>query len=54
MVVMLTETEIAKFFGYTSMEFLQIETMFRENEDDWGKALDAMTVVKDGNPKSND
>ena len=50
-IILFTEEEIAKRLGYTPMEFAQLESIFRENEEDWGASLDAITLPPQTSPK---
>ena len=43
-IVLYTEDEIAKRMGYGPVEWLQLESIAAEDEDDWGTELDALAV----------
>lgn len=51
-VVLFTEEEIVKRLGYTPLEFAQLESIFHENEEDWGASLDAITLPLQTLPKT--
>jgi len=53
-ITLFTEEEIPKRLGYTPLEFAQLESIFHENEDDWGDSLEAMTLPLQTSPKSGD
>lgn len=41
-VVLYTSEEIAKRMGYTPEEFLQMQSIVAEDEEDWSSDLDAL------------
>ena len=51
-IILFTEEEIAKRLGYTPLEFVQLERIFHEKEEDWGDSLDALTLPVQALPRS--
>jgi len=45
-VKLFTMEELARRSGYTPLEYLQLESIFSESDEDWGDSLDSLLVKK--------